>query len=111
VAGFLELSSLAVKMPGQRLTSHISVASSLWHVRVRTAVTRKSCWRSSAAVGTAWSLLGLHRNGQPALYPFQKHLLCREYIHSFSTGRHFWNGQNTGQYYNYSCILGIPMWS
>ena len=30
----------------------------------------------TAAVGTAWSLLGSHRNGQAKLYLFQKHLLC-----------------------------------
>jgi len=30
----------------------------------------------TAAVGTAWPLLGSPRNGQAALYPFQKHLLC-----------------------------------
>jgi hypothetical protein len=35
---------------------------------------------SSAAVGTAWSLLGSPRNGQVALYLFQKHLLCWEKI-------------------------------
>ena len=28
-----------------------------------------------AAVGTAWSLFDSHRNGQAALYLFQKHLL------------------------------------
>jgi len=31
---------------------------------------------SSAAVGTAWPLLGSFRNGQAALHLFQKHLLC-----------------------------------
>jgi hypothetical protein len=47
-----------------------------------------TCYLSSltlyvAAVGTAWSLIGSPRNGQAALYLFQKHLLCWKYVHSF----------------------------
>jgi hypothetical protein len=38
----------------------------------------------TAAVGTAWSLLGSPRNGQAALYLFQKHLLYWVYIQSFT---------------------------
>ena len=34
----------------------------------------------TAAVGTARSLLGSPPNGQAALYLFQKHLVCWEYI-------------------------------
>jgi hypothetical protein len=49
----------------------------------------------SAAVGKAWSLLGSPRNGQSALYLFQKHLLCWEYIRSFSHCGRFWNRYKT----------------
>jgi hypothetical protein len=35
-----------------------------------------------AAVAMAWPLLGLPRKDQAALYLFQKHLLCREYIYN-----------------------------
>ena len=38
----------------------------------------------TAAVGTAWPLLGSHRNGQAALYLFQKHFLCSKYIRGVS---------------------------
>jgi hypothetical protein len=72
VAGFLELSALAVKMPGQRLTFHISVASSFWRMRVRTAVTRKVAGgaqlqsarrgRCLAYIGTASQLYTYFKN-------------------------------------------------
>jgi hypothetical protein len=40
-------------------------------------ITRKLSFLTlhTAAVGTAWSLLGSPQNGQAALYLFQKHLL------------------------------------
>ena len=47
----------------------------------------------TAAVGTAWSLLGSHRNGQATLYLFQKRLLCWQYICSAGQCGRFWNGQ------------------
>jgi hypothetical protein len=47
----------------------------------------------TAAVGTSWSLLGSTRNGQAALYLFQKHSLCWEYIYTCSHCRRFLNGQ------------------
>ena len=47
----------------------------------------------TAAVGTTWSLLCSARNGQAALYLFQKHSLCWKQIHSFShCGWFFLNG-------------------
>ena len=47
----------------------------------------------TATVGTSWSLLGSTRNGQAALYLFQKHSLCWEYIYTCSHCRRFLNGQ------------------
>ena len=38
---------------------------------------------------------GSPRNGQAALHLFKKHLLCWQYIHSFSACGRFWNGQKT----------------
>ena len=42
-----------------------------------TAMTKQiTCWLSSAAVGTAWSLPGSPRNGQAPSHLFQNHGLC-----------------------------------
>ena len=57
-----------------------------------------------AAVGTAWSLLGSHRNGQSALYLFQKHLLFSEHDHSFSHCGRFCNGCKM-----LSCLTNLPV--
>jgi hypothetical protein len=48
-----------------------------------------------AAITTACLLLHSPPNGQAALYLFNKHSLCTEYMHSFSLHGCLWNGQKT----------------
>jgi hypothetical protein len=52
--------------------------------RARHGMCKSALTLHTAAVGTAWSLLGSPRNGQAALYLFQKHFLCWEHIHNCS---------------------------
>jgi hypothetical protein len=46
---------------------------------------------NTAALGTLWPLLHSLWKKEAAFYLFQKHLLCKEYIRSFSHCGHFWN--------------------
>lgn len=44
-----------------------------------------------AAVSMPWSMLGSPQHDLATLYPFQKHLVCRQNIHSITVN--IWNGQ------------------
>ena len=77
------------RFPFCLLFSHTPI---LEHSMCHTTCHLSSLTLYTAAVGTAWSLLGSPRNDQAMLYLFQKHLFHLEYISCFSQCGHFWNG-------------------
>jgi hypothetical protein len=95
--------SFSIVGDGRRQYQRLVCVFCCWLVRLRPhsfSTDQITCYPSSqtlctAAVGTAWSLLGSPRNGQAALYLFQKHILCCKYIRSFSHCGRFWNGYKT----------------